>query len=95
MEENSCKKVANIAIKNLKKLLEFHQISLERWENSEYCYTDVGREMIQTFHRLIEEIQAEIEAYEQYEKSGVFVTRQAREMLAKVRNCKEDENERE
>ena len=49
----------------------------------------------QTFHRLIQETQAEIEAYEQYKNSGVFVTRQAREMLAKARSCKEDENERE
>ncbi|MCI9247514.1 MAG: hypothetical protein HFJ30_10570 [Clostridia bacterium] len=95
MQENDDKKGASIAIENLKKLLEFHQISLERWENSEYCYTDVGREMIQTFHRLIQETQAEIEAYEQYKNSGVFVTRQAREMLAKARSCKEDENERE
>ncbi len=60
MQENDDKKGASIAIENLKKLLEFHQISLERWENSEYCYTDVGREM-----------------------------------LAKARSCKEDENERE
>lgn len=92
MEENSCKKVANIAIENLKKLLEFHQISLERWENSEYCYTDVGREMIETFQRLIQEIQGEIAACEQYKESGVFVTRQGRELLAKARGSKEDED---
>lgn len=95
MEENSCEKVTNIAIENLKRLLEFHEVSLKRWENSEYCYTDIGREMIGTFQRLIQEIQGEIDACEQYKESGVFVTRQAREMLAKVRSCKEDENERE
>lgn len=48
--------------------------------------------MIETFQRLIQEIQGEIAACEQYKESGVFVTRQGRELLAKARSSKEDED---
>ena len=48
--------------------------------------------MIQTFQRLIPEIQDEINACEQYKNSGVFVIKQARELLAKARSSKEDED---
>ena len=94
MQDNDYKKSADVAIRNLQKLLEFHRTSLKHWKDSEYCDTEIGREMIETFQDSIKEVQSEIQAYEQYKATGVFISRQARVMLQKAKESKCD-NERD
>ena len=66
---------AYFAIKSLERLLLQNRTMLEEWENSEYCYTEVGKEIIQTLKNIIKEIQEELEVCVQYSTTGVWVSR--------------------
>ncbi len=51
--------------------------------------------MIRTYKCLIREVDEEIAMYEQAKTTGVFITREVRNMIKEVRQDKEsDENER-
>ncbi|MBQ8043336.1 MAG: hypothetical protein IJ272_04205 [Clostridia bacterium] len=93
MDNNELKERADIAIKSIEILLEVYRKGLEHWQNSKYCDTDVGQEMIATFNDCIAEAQEEIQAYEQYKETGVFISRQAREILRKAKESKEQDKD--
>lgn len=85
MNDIDNKKATDIAIKNLERLIEFHRASIERWQNSEYSDNDIAKDIIEGFEKSIREIEGEIGAYKQYKETGVFVSRQARELLKKAK----------
>jgi len=100
MDDIDNKKAADIAIKNLEKLMEFHRTSIEGWQNSEYCDNDIAKDIIEGFQKSIKEIQEEIEAYQVYKETGVFMSRQTRQLLKKAKaerktsEAKKEEEER-
>ncbi len=81
MNDVDNKKVADIAIQHLQRLMQFHKETIEKWQNSEYCDNDIAKDIIEGCKKSIAEIEEEIAAYEQYKATGVFISRQAREML--------------
>lgn len=85
------KERADVAIKSIELLIGVYEQGLKHWQNSEYRDTDVGQDMIETFNDCIREAKEEIEAYEQYKQTGVFISRQAREMLRKAKESREQE----
>ncbi len=75
-------------LQNLKKVLEQ---SLEKWESSDWRDNEVSHQMINTYKRLIQEIDEEIAIYVKAKETGVFVTRDARNKLKEIRKSRRDD----
>ena len=75
-------------LKNLKKVLEQ---SLEKWESSDWRDNEVSQQMINTYKRLIQEIDEEIAIYVKAKETGVFITRDARNKLKEIRKSRRDD----
>lgn len=85
----------DLAIKQLQRLKDVLEKSLENWENSDWSDNEVAQEMVKTYKRLIQETDEEIEVYAQAKVTGVIITREARNRLKEIRNSKEcDDSER-
>lgn len=76
----------DIVIKDLEDLKKTLEEALENWQNSELCDTEMGQEMIETCKRIIKETEEEIEAHIQAKKTGVFISKEARAMLRKIKD---------
>ena len=94
MNDVDNKKAADIAIQHLQRLMQFHKETIERWKNSEYCDNDIAKDIKEGSEKSIKEIEEEIAALEQYKATGVFVSRQAREMMSRYRTKINKEDER-
>lgn len=75
-------------LQNLKKVLEQ---SLEKWESSDWRDNEVSQQMINTYKRLIQEIDEEIAIYVKAKETGVFITRDARNKLKEIRKSRRDD----
>lgn len=85
----------DFAMEHLQKLKGVLIRGLEEWENSEWSDNDISKEMIRTYRGLIQEVEKEIEAYANAKETGCIITREGREMIKKLKEDKQcDEDER-
>lgn len=85
----------DFAMEHLQKLKGVLIRGLEEWENSEWSDNDISKEMIRTYRGLIQEVEEEIEAYANAKETGCIITREGREMIKKLKEDKQcDEDER-
>lgn len=81
----------DLAIKHLENLKSVLEKSLENWQNSDWCDNEIAQEMIRTYKRLIQETNEEIAIYVQAKTTGVFITREGRNILKEIKQGKESD----
>ena len=81
----------DFAIEKLIELKNTLQSIVDKWENSEYSETEFGQDMINGTKKNIEEVEDEIKAWQEYKRTGVFISRKARNAMKKLKNKDDDE----